>query len=273
MNNQLINFRKNEMQYEQPEFDKYIFVRTPLEIICHSHKELLEEFILTNEEDKHSEINFVRFLTKVKKYSEHDANTLWRIAVWSSALCESPLEPFVALDSTDTSCPVTTDLMDRTLFPALLLLEPSKAKYWVKSDCRQFEVNNFAVVAELIVSQSMLTEWVGDGNQKLLTNHQLKARRIWHKNAVLTWASYLKNIVLFALKAQTNEDRERLLYSPPITERQRQFIEECLIRLFLHSVWDDPEGKLDDLLSSTKRLENYFINKGLTERYVICGQA
>jgi hypothetical protein len=105
-----------------------------------------------------------------------------------------------------------------------------------------------------------------------LTNIELKARRIWHKGAVLTWAPYLKSILGMAFNFITNDDREKLLYRAVMDTNQKDRIGVCLQRLFNHPLWDEPEGEIDSLLVSARRQDELFNRKGLTEMYVLTGR-
>ncbi len=91
------------------------------------------------------------------------------------------------------------------------------------------------------------------------------------KGAVLTWAPYLRSILYFALQAMTSDERDRLLYREPISDHQWLIVQKCLHRLFSHPLWDEPEGEVDSLLVSSRKQDDYFSKKGLTEKYVIYG--
>jgi hypothetical protein len=178
----------------------------------------------------------------------------------------------VAEASKDASYPVTIDLLNKTLFPATLYMEPSSAKFTSSEDHRNSEVENFSEVTGLLIQEARLNDWVPYVKGKALTNIQLKARRIWHKGSVLTWAPYLKSILYFALQTMTNEEREKILYRPTISDHQKEIVQKCLNRLFSHPMWDEPEGEIDSLLGSAKKQDDLFNRKGLTEKYVIYGQ-
>ena len=60
----------------------------------------------------------------------------------------------------------------------------------------------------MLAEYGKLNNWVQNSRGKSLTNIELKARRIWHKGAVLTWAPYLKSILVMSFNLMTNEDRE-----------------------------------------------------------------
>jgi hypothetical protein len=64
-------------------------------------------------------------------------------------------------------------------------------------------------VSDLLVQETGIENWVPHSKGKTLTNVQTKARRIWHKGSVLTWAPYLKSILYFALQTMTNDEREK----------------------------------------------------------------
>ena len=75
---------------------------------------------------------------------------------------------------------------------------------------------------DLLVQETGIENWVPHSKGKALTNVQTKARRIWHKGSVLTWAPYLKSILYFALQTMTNDEREKMLYRPAMSEQQKK---------------------------------------------------
>lgn len=249
------------------------YTSTLLDRLSVIYKELLEEFISTKAPESHTEENFVHFLAVAKQYSKADAKDMLRGAVKTTALDGSALESYVAVASKDASFPMTIDLLERTLFPAMLFLDPSTAKFMSEQDYRNAETENFSEIAKLIVSETRIANWVQNVKGKTLTHEQLKARRIWHKGSVLTWAPYLRSILYFALQAMTSDERERLLYREAISDHQRSIVQKCLKRLFSHPLWDEPEGEVDSLLGSSRKQDEYFAKKGLTEKYVIYGES
>ncbi len=207
-----------------------------------------------------------------KQFTKSEAKEMLRSAIKNSALDGSELDEYVAEASKDASYPVTIDLLNKTVFPSTLYLEPSSAKFTSEQDHRNAEAHNFAAVTALLAQEACLDNWVQNVKGKTLTNEQLKARRIWHKGSVLTWSPYLKSILYFALQTMTNEEREKILYRSPITSHQESIISKCLNLLFSHPMWDEPEGEIDSLLVSARKQDDLFARKGLTEKYVIYGQ-
>lgn len=234
-------------------------------------KALLEEFIIPSDPENHTEENFVQFLVVAKQYSRERAKDILREAIKMEALHGCALEPYVAVASKDASFPMTIDLLEQTLFPALLFLEPSSAKFVSEKDYRDAETENFFEIAKLIDSETQIVNWVQNVKGETLTHAQLKARRIWHKGAVLTWAPYLRSILYVVLQAMTSDERDRILYREPISDHQWLRVKKCLHRLFSHPLWAEPEGELDSLLVSSTKQDEYFAKKGITEKYVIYG--
>jgi len=248
------------------------YTSTLLDRLSVIYKELLEEFLSNKQPEDHTEVAFVKFLQTDKQFGRSKAYDMLRSAIKTAALDSSALSVHVAKASRDSNFPITMDLLEKTLFPATLNLEASDAKFTSDFDYRDAETENFESVSSAIVEATHISNWAPKIKGKELTNEQLKARRIWHKGSVLTWAPYLKSILIFALHLMTNAERERLLYRKAISEEQMRVIHDCLTRLFGHPMWDEPEGEMDSILSSAKRQEELFKRKGLTENYVIFGK-
>ena len=246
------------------------YTSTLLDRLSAIYKELLDEFISNKPAENHTESNFIHFLVTEKQISKAEAKEMLRSAIKNSSLENSTLSDYVAIASKDASYPITVELLNRTLFPSMLYLEPSTAKFTSEEDYRNSEADNFKEFAQIIVDESYLSDWVQNVKGKNLTNIQLKARRIWHKGSVLTWGAYLKSIIYSSIQPRTEDERTKLLYRSTITEEQKQNIRVCLRRLFNHNMWDEPEGEIDSLLVSSRKQDDLFNRKGLTELFVVC---
>ncbi len=247
------------------------YTSTMLDRLSVIYKEFWEEFITLKPVENHTESNFIHFLIIEKQRSKVDAKDMLRSVIKTSVLENSELSRFVAVASKDASYPITNDLLSKTIFPATLYLEPSLAKFTSAEDFRNSEIENFKELANIMVQESFLNNWVSHSKGKTLTNVQLKARRIWHKGSVLTWSPYLKSILYFSLQIMTSDERDKMLYRPTINPNQKLIIITCLNRLFNHSLWDSPEGEIDSLLVSAQKQDDLFNRKGLTEKYVLHG--
>ena len=248
------------------------YTSTLLDRLSVIYRELLDEFISTQAPENHTEAQFVHFLSASKQFTKREAKDMLRGAVKTAALEDSALKKYVAEASKDANYPTTIDLLEGTIFAATLYLEPAQARFTSDQDHRTSETLNFGDVSKLIVEEARLSNWTPNVKGRVLTQEQLKARRIWHKGAVLTWAPYLRSILIFALHAMTTSERERLLFRETLSDDQRRVIGLCLRRLFSHPLWDEPEGEVDSLLVSAQRQDDLFARKGLTEKYVIYGE-
>jgi len=248
------------------------YTSTLLDRLSVIYKEMLDEFTSTKPVDKHSEDNFISFLVAEKQHNRTDAKQMLKSAIITNAVELSDLKPFTAEASRDAGYALSIDLLKTAVFPNTLFLEPSSANFKSSGDFRDSELENFNELASLLVECGYLNNWVQNIRGKSLTNIELKARRIWHKGAVLTWAPYLKSILGMAFNFITNEDREKLLYRATMDSNQKDRIRVCLNRLFNHPLWDEPEGEIDSLLVSARKQDDLFNRKGLTEIYVLTGQ-
>lgn len=101
------------------------YTSTLLDRLSVIYKELLEEFISDQPPESHTEANFIHFLATQKQYSKAEAKEMLRSAIKNSVLDLSKLVPYVAEASKDASYPLTIDLLNKTIFPSTLYLEPS----------------------------------------------------------------------------------------------------------------------------------------------------
>jgi hypothetical protein len=150
-------------------------------------------------------------------------------------------------------------------------MEPSKSNFKSVQDFRDAELENFKKLSSLIVESTKIQNWVPKIRGKSLSNEELKARRIWHKGSVITWAPYLKSILGLSFGFITNDDWTLLLHRSEMSDVEYEKIKLCLSRLFNHPLWDEPEGELDSLLVSAQKQNDYFNKRGLTEKFVLVG--
>lgn len=247
------------------------YTSTLLDRLSAIYKELWDEFVGKKPVSEHTEDNFVRFLTAEKGQSRAEALTMLLAAIKTAALEPSALRQYVAEASRDNHSPMTQELLNKALYPRVLYLHPAKALVASDQDRRDAESRNFSLLADLLVEHSGLTHWVPAVKGGGLTNEQRKARRIWHKGSVLTWGPYLESILNQALQFMTTDEREQKLYRPDVTDHQKGVLSMCLKRLFGHPFWDDNDPAVDLLLASAQPQKDLFVQKGLTELYVLTG--
>lgn len=247
------------------------YTSTLLDRLSVIYKERLDEFTEKKPIDKHSEENFISFLVAEKGENRASAKEMLKSLIITNAVELSPLKPFTAIASKDAGYALSIDLLKTAVFPNTLYLEPSGANFKSTGDYRDSELENFKELASLLVECGHLNNWVQMIRGKSLTLSELRAKRIWHKGSVLTWSPYLKSILGMAFNFITSEDRNKLLYREIMNQDQKDRIRVCLTRLFNHTLWDEPEGEIDSLLVSSRKQEDLFNRKGLTEHYVLTG--
>lgn len=247
------------------------YTSTLLDKLAEIQKEFLEKFIETKPPETHTEENFINFLVSEQQYSKAEAKKMLVSAIKTQAKELSVLKEYIAIASRDANYPITDDLLGKTIFPNTLFLTPSKAHFKSDFDYRDSENENFKIISEILVGKGYLKDWVTKKRNTSLTNIQLKSRRIWHKGSVLTWSSYLKDIIINACNMISQEERDKLLYRQKFSSEQIERISTSLDRLFSHNLWDEPEGEIDSLLVSAQKQNDLFNRKGLTLTYVLTG--
>ena len=230
------------------------YTSTLIERLSIIYRELWEDFATKKPATQHSEANFIQFLVTDKGYFRGKANELFRSSVIDNTLSQSPIAQFVAEASKDASFPITHEIISRNLLPMCVYLQPSTALFDTATDFRNNEVENFQMLASALVDEGHLKDWVQRQGNTSLTNIQLKARRIWHKGAVLTWTPYLKDIIINTFNMMTEDERIHLLYRQKMNQSDEDRFRVCLHRLFSHPMWDSPEGEIDSLLVSAQKL-------------------
>jgi hypothetical protein len=247
------------------------YTSTLLDRLSVIYRELLDEFTTAKPPENHSEENFINFLVIDKKHSKTDAKQMLRSAIIQNAIELSAFNSYTAHASRDTSYPLSVEILKIAIFPNTLYMEPSKSNFKSVQDFRDAELENFKKLSSLIVESTKIQNWVPKIRGKSLSNEELKARRIWHKGSVITWAPYLKSILGLSFGFITNDDWTLLLHRSEMSDVEYEKIKLCLSRLFNHPLWDEPEGELDSLLVSAQKQNDYFNKRGLTEKFVLVG--
>lgn len=248
------------------------YTSTLLDRLSIIYQDTLNEFFIATPAEEHTEQDFCKFLCQKTGRTTAQSKDLLRSSIKVAALESSALKAYVAAASKDASYPLTMDLLDKTIFRTALFLEPSKARFTSVDDFRSAESHNFSVISQLLVDETNIANWVPNPKGKNLSNEERKARRIWHKGSVLTWAPYLKSILYFAFHMMTSAERDHLLYRPEIDDNQKNVIRTCFERLFSHPMWDDPDSEIDSLLVSAQKQDDLFNRQGLTENFVLYGK-
>jgi hypothetical protein len=235
------------------------------------YKELWEEFTTTEQPSEHNEEKFFEFIIKKRKFDRAQANDIMKSAITESALTNSDLTPFIAEASKDQNYPITQEILKKGIFPYCLYIKPSKAQFDSLNDYRNTESSNFKEFVKILIKCSHLDSWIVAKRNVDLTLEEVRARRIWHKGAVLTWGPMLTDIIINACNLKTNDEREKLLYRPTLTKDQLDRVETFLERLFNHTLWVSPDNDIDSLLVSARKQDELFNKHFLTINYILTG--
>lgn len=235
------------------------------------YKESWEDFTTEEPQENHSEANFSSYLVKKAKFDRRQANEIMRAMIIDANLSSSALSQYIAKASKDNNYPTSVEVMKSYIMPNCIYLDPSKSLFDSPSDYRNQERQNFSSFSRILSERSMLSKWVPYKRGVQPTQEQLKAKRIWHKGAVMTWGPMLKDVIINACNIMTEEDRGKLLYRSLLTQDQLERIEACLERLFNHTLWVDPNQEIDKLLGAAAKQDDLFNRNALTASYVLTG--
>jgi 5-methylcytosine-specific restriction endonuclease McrA len=248
------------------------FTSTLFDRLSVIYKEHMEEYLSTPQPVHHSESDFVNFLVTKKNEDRKSAREMIKSTIINTAIKSSDFKDLTSEASKDLKYPLSVDVFKKFILPNLLYLEPSISPLQSDKDYRDEEIENFKMIAKIMIEKGRLNDWVST-NKNEITDYQRKVKRFWYRGSVITWSQYLKSIILNSLNIITNDERARLLYRPKIQDYELKSIEICLDRLFNHPMWDEPMGSdIDTYLTNSQRQTEFFIKKGLTEIYVLTGK-
>ncbi|GHV92937.1 hypothetical protein AGMMS50268_34400 [Spirochaetia bacterium] len=235
------------------------------------YKEIWEDFTASEPPQNHSEENFLQYLLRKINFSRTQANEIIRSMIIEANIATSVLNEYIAEASKDNNYPTSVEVVRSYILPNCVYLFPSKALFDSVADFRNNESVNFSTVSKLLADITLIDKWIPTKRNVTFTQEQLKARRIWHKGAVMTWGPMLQDIIINACNIITANDREKLLYRPTLTKDQIDRIGTSFDRLFNHSLWVDPNQEIDKLLMSASKQEDLFNKYFLTINYVLTG--
>ncbi len=235
------------------------FTSTLFDRLSVIYKEHMEEYLSTPQPVHHSESDFVNFLVTKKNEDRKSAREMIKSTIINTAIKSSDFKDLTSEASKDLKYPLSVDVFKKFILPNLLYLEPSISPLQSDKDYRDEEIENFKMIAKIMIEKGRLNDWVST-NKNEITDYQRKVKRFWYRGSVITWSQYLKSIILNSLNIITNDERARLLYRPKIQDYELKSIEICLDRLFNHPMWDEPMGSdIDTYLTNSQRQTEFFI--------------
>jgi len=235
------------------------------------YKEIWEDFTQTEQPQNHSEEKFFQHIITKTSHSRAYASDIIRSMIIESNLSASSLTNYIAKATKDNNYPLSMEVTKSYILPYCLYLSPSDALFDSNGDFRNNEVSNFQIFSKIIEEKSLIDKWVPSKRNFTPNTEQTKAKRIWHKGAVMTWGPMLPDILINTCNLRTTDERKKLLYRQPLTQDQIDRITTCLERLFDHSLWIDPKPEVDKLLMSASRQDDLFNKYSLTINYILTG--
>jgi len=227
-----------------------------------------EEYVEQNPGERHSEKGFFDYLVRIE--AKPDVKKMFDATIIKNVHDESSLKQYTAESNKDQNLPLSQDLLQKTIFKHTLYLTPSIAEVDSEIDFRDSEKENFQIVSDLLVTEGFLKDWIP--NKKDTNSINLKARRIWTKASILTWAPYMNTMINAIFKLFDPAQQEKNLYRQKMTEAQREEFRMFLNRLFNHPFWLQNDPTIDKALAAASSLKDIFERQGLTTTYIINGQ-
>jgi hypothetical protein len=227
-----------------------------------------DEYIEQNPGEIHSELGFFNYLTRVQ--SKPEAKKMFEATIIKNVHDECSLKKYTAESNKDSNLPLSQDLLQKTIFKHSLYLTPTETDVDSENDFRDSEKENFHILAELLEEEGFLKEWIP--NKKDTDPLKQKARRIWTKAAVLTWAPYMNTMFNAIFQLFDPIQQSKNLYRQKINESQKDQFRIFLKRLFNHPFWMQNDPTIDKALGAATNIKDIFEKQGLTTTYIINGK-
>lgn len=222
--------------------------------------------------DMKTESRFLKWLDSKDSASatKTDRTTQFRSYLYNSVLEDesNKLTPFVSKTNRSTEeCPLTIDLLSKSLFAAFLFREPVDHNMTTDSYRRHIEVANVVYLMNCVHNLA-LSSWNPKAGPNDMAQKRLK--RMFGSKSMMAWSEILRDAVCGKLNLQDAEDREAPFYRE-LDEAQKEIIRGVLERLCGWKYWSAPANDpIDNALSYNKgQLKQWFKDKGLTTGYLM----
>ncbi|UUS59678.1 MULTISPECIES: chromosome partitioning protein ParB [unclassified Acinetobacter] len=227
-----------------------------------------EEYVELNPNEKHSEYNFLNFL--LKKHERSEVKNMFEASIIKNVHDQSALKKYTAESNKDSTFPLSQDLLKKTIFKNTLFLNPSDAVIDSIDDFRDSEKNNYHLLAKILVEESGIEKW--SPNKQDSNPEAIKARRIWNKASVLTWAPFLSAMLNAIFKLFDKESQDKKLYRHTMTEDEQKELRLFLNRLFNHPFWLQNDPAIDKAFAAASSLKSLFDQQNLKIQYILSGK-
>jgi len=222
-------------------------------------------------EGEKSEVGFFNYLISTKKKSKAQARSEILEALYNEIVdnADNQLARFLSeKNRSSTSQPLTFARLKKTMLSTMLLTSPVKDEFESDTDYRKLERRNLIKLMNIIANQGLVGKWNPDQDNSL---HR-RTQRIFSAGAVTAWTALLRDAINQHLRHYTEDERQRFFYRA-IDEREFEYFDRFVSRIFSHKIWDDPDpaGQIAARLAKddATTAKGLFAEKGLTVHWVL----
>jgi len=216
-----------------------------------------------------SEVGFIKFLKGKDQLTNAEVNKRFRNFLYNSILSDDRNKISRLVSSGNRGSdekPITVDMLEKSLFSSFLYREPVSDDMTTDAYKREFEIENFIKLLNIIDDKS-LRDWDAKQRSEPL---QIKLNRIFRSKSIMAWSEILHGAICAKLDIQDSEERTKPFYRE-LTEQDLEKITFVITRLINWKFWDSPpDSEIDRILSDNKSaVKEYLKGKGLTTGYLM----
>jgi hypothetical protein len=230
-----------------------------------------ENYKTLESEPNKTESGFMAYLSRLEgSLTQAELNKRFRSYLYSSVLedADNKLKALVSTSNRGTDQqPLTMDMLQKSLFAALLYHDPLQDSMTTEAYKRDAEVGNVVAILNMFYELA-LHAWNGaagtkDGNQRRL-------QRLVRSKSMMAWAELFRDALCGKLEIQDAEERAKPLYRE-LSDSQTQSIRKVAERLVGWTGWKaPPEDEIDRVLADNKTVvKDWFKKQGLTTGYLM----
>jgi hypothetical protein len=216
-----------------------------------------EDYKALESEAVKTEAGFMAYLARLDTtLTQAELNKRFRSYLYSSVLehADNKLKPLISASNRGTDQhPLTMDMLQKSLFSALLYRDPLGDSMTSEVYKRDAEVTNLVAVLNMFYELA-LSGWNGAANSK--DGNQRRLQRLVRSKSMMAWAELFHDAVCGKLELQDAEERARPLYRE-LTDSETKSIRRVAERLVSWSGWKaPPDDDIDRVLWRDNQGEN-----------------
>jgi hypothetical protein len=230
-----------------------------------------EDYKALESEPAKTEAGFMAYLSRLDgTLTVAELNKRFRSYLYSSVLdhADNKLKPLVSASNRGTDQhPLTMDMLQKSLFSALLYRDPLEDSMTTDAYKRDAEVTNMVTVLNMFYELA-LHAWNAEAGDK--DDNQRRLQRLVRSKSMMAWAELFRDAICGKLDLQDAEDRARPLYRQ-LSDAETLQLRKVAERLVGWSRWRAPtDDDIDRVLSDNKtEVKDWFKKHGLTTGYLM----